>query len=52
MQVPHGMEYSILENHESISGKEIQADILNKVGDIYVWAGSNKQAYPYYARSS
>ena len=36
---------------ESISGKEIQADILNKVGDIYVWAGSNKQAYPYYARS-
>jgi tetratricopeptide (TPR) repeat protein len=41
----------LLKAAESISGKEIQADIQHKVGDIYVWAGSNKQAYPYYARS-
>lgn len=41
----------LLKAAESISEKEILADIQHKAGDIYVWAGSNKQAYPYYARS-
>ena len=45
-----GIHY-LLKAAESISEKKIQADIQNKVGDIYIWAGSNKQAYPYYARS-
>src|SRR6185436_13008600 len=30
---------------------ETKADINFKVGNVYVWAGSKKQAYPYYARS-
>lgn len=45
-----GIHY-LLKAAESISEKEILADIYQKVGDIYVWAGSKKQAYPYYARS-
>ncbi len=46
----YGIQY-LLKAAESITDKEILSDIQNKVGDIYVWAGSNKQAYPYYARS-
>ncbi len=45
-----GIRY-LLKAAESISEKDILADIQNKVGNIYVWAGSKKQAYPYYARS-
>lgn len=45
-----GIHY-LLKAAESISEKEILADIQSKVGDIHVWAGSNKQAYPYYAKS-
>ncbi len=45
-----GIHY-LLKAAESISEKDMLADILNKVGNIYVWAGSKKQAYPYYARS-
>ncbi|HEY6062213.1 MAG TPA: caspase family protein, partial [Chitinophagaceae bacterium] len=30
---------------------ETKADINFKVGNVFVWAGSKKQAYPYYAKS-
>ncbi len=30
---------------------ETKADINFKVGNVFVWAGSKKQAYPYYSRS-
>ncbi|HNU89538.1 MAG TPA: hypothetical protein PKJ94_14660, partial [Ferruginibacter sp.] len=34
-----------------LSENPIRAEIYNKIGDIYVWAGSKKQAFPYYTRS-
>jgi tetratricopeptide (TPR) repeat protein len=46
-----GIRY-LLKAAESISDKATQADIQYKVGDIYLWAGSNKLAYPYYAKSA
>jgi tetratricopeptide (TPR) repeat protein len=45
-----GIRY-LLKATEFISDKATQADIQYKVGDIYLWAGSNKQAFPYYAKS-
>lgn len=36
---------------ELLSEKPILAEIYNKIGDIYVWAGSKKQAFPYYTRA-
>ncbi len=45
-----GIRY-LLKAAESISEKEALADIQHKVGDIYIWAGSKKMAYPYYAKS-
>ncbi|MEP7254727.1 MAG: caspase family protein [Ferruginibacter sp.] len=33
---------------ELLSEKEVLAEIHYKIGDIYVWAGSKKQAFPYY----
>ncbi len=36
---------------ELLSEKESLADIHFKTGNIYLWAGSKKQAYPYFERS-
>ena len=36
---------------ELLSEKEALADIHFKTGNIYVWAGSKKQAYPYFEKS-
>lgn len=36
---------------ELISEKEALADIHFKIGNIYLWAGSKKQAYPYFEKS-
>jgi len=36
---------------ELLSEKETLADIHFKTGNIYLWAGSKKQAYPYFERS-
>lgn len=36
---------------ELLSEKETLADIHFKTGNIYVWAGSKKQAHPYFERS-
>ncbi len=36
---------------ELFSQKEALADINYKIGNIYQWAGSKKQAYPYFERS-
>lgn len=36
---------------ERISEKEALADIHFKTGNIYVWAGSKKMAYPYFEKS-
>jgi len=34
-----------------LSEKETLADIHFKTGNIYLWAGSKKQAYPYFEKS-
>ncbi len=36
---------------ELLSEKEALADIHFKIGNIYLWAGSKKQSYPYFERS-
>ncbi|MBK6379589.1 MAG: caspase family protein [Chitinophagaceae bacterium] len=36
---------------ELLSDKETIADIHFKIGNIYLWAGSKKQAYPYFEKS-
>jgi tetratricopeptide (TPR) repeat protein len=36
---------------ELLSEKETLADIHFKTGNIYLWAGSKKQAYPYFEKS-
>ena len=36
---------------ELLSEKETLADIHFKIGNIYLWAGSKKQAYPYFEKS-
>lgn len=45
-----GIEY-LSRAAELISEKETLADIYFKIGNIYVWAGSKKQAYPHYVKS-
>jgi tetratricopeptide (TPR) repeat protein len=45
-----GIEY-LSRAEELIPETESRADINFKIGNIYVWAGSKKQAYPYYVRS-
>ncbi|MGB4938016.1 MAG: caspase family protein, partial [Ferruginibacter sp.] len=34
-----------------LAEKNILADVNFKIGNMYVWAGSKKQAYPYYVKS-
>ncbi len=36
---------------ELLSEKETLADINFKIGNVYLWAGSKKQSYPYFERS-
>ena len=36
---------------ELLSEKETLADINFKIGNMYLWAGSKKQAYPYFEKS-
>jgi tetratricopeptide (TPR) repeat protein len=36
---------------ELLSEREALADIHFKIGNIYLWAGSKKQAYPYFEKS-
>lgn len=45
-----GIKY-LMRAAELLSEKPILAEIYSKIGDIYVWAGSKKQAFPYYTRS-
>ena len=45
-----GIKY-LLKAAAAITEKKILADIYLKIADIYFWAGSKKQAYPYYAKS-
>jgi len=41
-----------LKTAETLANDDItKADINNKLGDIYQWAGSNKQALPYYQKA-
>jgi tetratricopeptide (TPR) repeat protein len=44
------IEY-LLKADSLLTETEVKADINFKVGNVYVWAGSKKQSYPYYARS-
>lgn len=43
--------YYLQQAAELLSEKETLADIHFKTGNIYLWAGSKKQAYPYFERS-
>ena len=45
-----GIKY-LVKAAELLSEKETQGDINFKIGNIYVWAGSKKQAYPFYVKS-
>jgi tetratricopeptide (TPR) repeat protein len=36
---------------ELISVRELQGEINYKIGNMYIWAGSKKQAYPFLAKS-
>lgn len=41
----------LLKADSLLTETETKADINFKVGNVYIWAGSKKQAYPYYSRS-
>jgi Tfp pilus assembly protein PilF len=41
----------LLKADSLLTATETKADINFKVGNVYVWAGSKKQAYPYFSKS-
>jgi tetratricopeptide (TPR) repeat protein len=41
----------LLKADSLLTETEVKADINFKVGNVYVWAGSKKKAWPYYAKS-
>ncbi|MBK8722254.1 MAG: hypothetical protein IPL95_08280 [Saprospiraceae bacterium] len=43
--------YYLLEAEKLYHDKETKADIFNKVGKIYGWAGSKRQSIPYFEKS-